>query len=55
MQAGAQYGMVTMDQHLAELVRVHRIALDTALERAANPDDLRNLLGIKVSTDVSAR
>ena len=55
MQAGAQYGMVTMDQHLAELVRVHRIALDTALERAANPDDLRNLLGIKVSTDASTR
>ncbi|MGD9701839.1 MAG: PilT/PilU family type 4a pilus ATPase [Acidimicrobiia bacterium] len=55
MQAGAQYGMVTMDQHLAELVRVHRIALDTALERAANPDDLRNLLGIKGPTDGSSR
>ena len=52
---GAQYGMVTMDQHLAELVRAKRIALDTALEQAANPEDLRNLLGIKVSTDGSAR
>jgi twitching motility protein PilT len=47
MQSGAKYGMVTMDQNLAELVRSKRITLDTALERAANPDDLRTLLGIK--------
>jgi twitching motility protein PilT len=55
MQAGAQYGMVTMDQHLAELVRVKRVALNTALERAANPDDLRNLLGLKANTDGNHR
>ena len=47
MQAGSQYGMVTMDQHLAELVRSRRITQDMAIERAANPDDLRALLGIK--------
>ncbi len=46
MQAGAKYGMVTMDQNLAELVKAHRITLDTAMERAASPDDLRNLLGM---------
>ena len=46
MQAGAKFGMVTMDQNLAELVRSHRITLDAAFERAANPDDLRSLLGI---------
>jgi len=46
MQAGAKYGMVTMDQNLADLVRAHRITLDAALERAANQDDLRNLLGM---------
>ena len=49
MQAGAKYGMVTMDQNLAELVKSHRITLDAALERAANPDDLRSLLGMKTS------
>jgi twitching motility protein PilT len=47
MQAGAKYGMVTMDQNLAELVQMKRITFETALERAANPDDLRSLLGIK--------
>jgi twitching motility protein PilT len=49
MQAGAKYGMVTMDQNLAELVRAHRITLESALERAASPDDLRSLLGMKTS------
>jgi twitching motility protein PilT len=47
MQAGAQFGMVTMDQSLAGLVRSGRITLDMALERAANPADLRQLLGLK--------
>jgi twitching motility protein PilT len=47
MQAGAQHGMVTMDQSLAGLVRAKRISLDIALERAANPEDLRNLLGLR--------
>ena len=46
MQSGAKYGMVTMDQNLAELVKSHRITLDAALERAASTDDLRNLLGM---------
>jgi twitching motility protein PilT len=47
MQAGAQHGMVTMDQSLAGLVRAKRISLDLALERASNPEDLRNLLGLR--------
>ena len=49
MQSGAKYGMVTMDQNLAELVKSHRITLDAALERAASTDDLRGLLGMKTS------
>ena len=49
MQAGAKYGMVTMDQNLAELVRSRRITLDAALERAASIDDLRSLLGMKTT------
>ncbi len=50
MQAGAKFGMVTMDQNLAELVRAKRITSETALERAANSDDLRSLLGMKPAT-----
>jgi twitching motility protein PilT len=46
MQSGARFGMVTMDQSLAELVRSRRVSLDTALEHAANPDDLRTVLGM---------
>ena len=46
MQAGARFGMVTMDQNLAELVRKRRISLETAVEHSSNPDDLRSLLGV---------
>jgi len=45
MQAGARFGMRSMDQSLAELVRTGKVTFDTAVERAANPDDLRRLLG----------
>ncbi|MBW8826739.1 MAG: type IV pilus twitching motility protein PilT [Acidobacteria bacterium] len=44
MQAGGQYGMKTMDQSLAELVRAGVVDLQTALERCSNGDDLRRLL-----------
>jgi len=44
MQSGAKFGMSTMDQSLAELVRARRVTLETALEHAANADDLRTLL-----------
>jgi twitching motility protein PilT len=49
MQSGARFGMVTMDQNLAHLVRANRISLDTAVEHATNPDDLRSLLGMAAS------
>jgi twitching motility protein PilT len=45
MQAGGKYGMVTMDQSLATLVNSGEIAFETALERCANPEDLRRLAG----------
>ena len=45
MQAGARFGMRSMDQSLAELVRTGKITYDSAVERAANPEDLRRLLG----------
>ncbi|MDQ6613841.1 MAG: type IV pilus twitching motility protein PilT [Actinomycetota bacterium] len=44
MQAGAQYGMQTMDQSLAGLVRSGKVAMGPAIERSANEDDLRRLV-----------
>lgn len=44
MQAGGKYGMQTMDQALAELVRSSTIGIDVALERCHNEDDLRRLI-----------
>jgi twitching motility protein PilT len=46
MQAGAQHGMVTMDQSLAALVKSGRVTFEVAAERAANPDVLRDLIGL---------
>ena len=45
MQAGGKYGMQTMDQSLADLVKAKQIPMDIALERCANADDLRRLIG----------
>ena len=45
MQAGGKYGMQTMDQSLAEHVIAGRITMKTAIERCANPDDVRRLAG----------
>ena len=47
MQAGARFGMITMDQSIAELVRLHRVSVEVGLDHASNPDDLRSLLGIR--------
>ena len=49
MQSGARFGMVTMDQNLAELVRTRRISIEVGLAHASNPDDLRSLLGIRTA------
>jgi twitching motility protein PilT len=45
LQAGAQYGMHTLDQSLAELVRRRTITLETAIERCHHREDLMRLLG----------
>ena len=44
MQTGGQYGMQTMDQSLAALVRDKRITQAVALDRCRNEDDFRNHL-----------
>ncbi|HWC12835.1 MAG TPA: PilT/PilU family type 4a pilus ATPase [Acidimicrobiales bacterium] len=45
IQAGKQYGMVTMDQSLADLVRAGRVTYEAALERANNPPEFVQLAG----------
>jgi len=44
MQTGGQYGMQTMDQALARLVREGRVSEAVAFDRCRNEDDLRNHL-----------
>ncbi|HUC35704.1 MAG TPA: type IV pilus twitching motility protein PilT [Acidimicrobiales bacterium] len=44
MQTGGQYGMQTMDQGLARLVREGRITEPMAFDRSRNEEDLRNHL-----------
>jgi twitching motility protein PilT len=44
MQTGAQYGMQTMDQSLALLVRQTKVSQAVALDRCRVPDDFRNHL-----------
>jgi twitching motility protein PilT len=45
MQAGAQHGMHTLDQHLAELVRGGRISYETGLEKCHHVEDYNRLCG----------
>jgi twitching motility protein PilT len=44
MQTGSQYGMSTMDQGLAKLVKEGRISEGVALDRCRNEEDLRSHL-----------
>jgi twitching motility protein PilT len=45
MQAGGKFGMQTMDQSLAELVKAGKVSMETAIERCSNVEDLRRLCG----------
>lgn len=45
MQAGAQHGMHTLDQHLAELVRVNKITYEIGLEKCHHVEDYNRLTG----------
>jgi twitching motility protein PilT len=45
MQAGGRYGMQTMDQGLANLVRNGNVTFETAAEQCHAVDELRRLLG----------
>lgn len=45
MQAGAQQGMHTMDQHLADLVKSGRVRYEIALEQCHHVEDFNRLTG----------
>ncbi len=45
LQAGKQYGMVTMDQSLAALVQRGAVTYDAALEKCSNVGDFNRLCG----------
>jgi twitching motility protein PilT len=45
MQAGGRFGMQTMDQGLANLVKAGKVAFEVAEEQCHAPDELRRLLG----------
>ncbi len=45
MQAGAQQGMHTMDQHLADLVKTGKITYEVGLEKCHHLEDFNRLLG----------
>ncbi len=44
MQAGASFGMQTMEASLAQLVRSRTITPDVAMRSSSNPDELRRLI-----------
>ena len=45
LQAGAKYGMQTMDQNLADLVKRGRISYETGLEKSHHVEDFNRLCG----------
>ncbi|HEU0131441.1 MAG TPA: type IV pilus twitching motility protein PilT [Mycobacteriales bacterium] len=45
MQAGAKFGMQTMDQHLADLVKKGRVTYETGLEKCHHVEDFNRLCG----------
>jgi twitching motility protein PilT len=45
LQAGAKFGMQTMDQELAELVKVGRITYETGMEKCHHVEDFNHLVG----------
>lgn len=45
MQAGAQHGMQTMDQNLADLVKARKITFEHGLEKCHHMDDFKRLTG----------
>jgi twitching motility protein PilT len=47
IQGGSKEGMQTLEMHLVQLLRAGTITEETAMERANDPSNLRQLLGLK--------
>jgi twitching motility protein PilT len=47
MQGGLKEGMQTLEMHLVQLIKDGSITLETALERANDPGNLKQLMGLK--------
>jgi twitching motility protein PilT len=45
LQAGAKFGMQTMDSHLAQLVKQGKVTYDAALEKCHHVEDFNRLCG----------
>jgi twitching motility protein PilT len=45
MQAGGRFGMQTMDQSLASLVKAGKVTQQLAYERCHDPEELNRLIG----------
>ena len=45
MQAGAQFGMHTLDQHLANLIKTHVITYEVGMDKCHNVEDFNRLTG----------
>jgi len=54
MQAGAEHGMFTMDQQLAELVKKGTITYEVGLEKAHHVEDFNKLVGRTAKTNQGA-
>jgi twitching motility protein PilT len=52
LQSGARFGMQTMDQSLAQLVREGVITQEVAFERCHHQEDLASLLNVRLSSAV---
>ena len=49
IEAGAKFGMISMDQYLAFLVKQNAVKVDDALSKARDPQNLRMLLSMSAS------
>ena len=52
IEAGAKYGMISMDQYLAFLVKQGLLGQGEALAKAHSPDNLRLLMTMGTQTPV---
>ena len=52
MQAGAAFGMQTMESSLAQLVRSRLVSIENAIKSSSNPDELKRLVSSPVTGHV---